>query len=608
MSRRFTSAEKGKGLALFEPSPPRLRIRAPAMDTSDLVRKNALTLIGRLTNPEEQRMKSMLPYFANKWELRGNVTGSDLGHGCFQFRFDYDEDLKKVLENRPYQYSRWMLILEKWKPIISPTFPSQIPFWISLRGLPLHYWKSELLRSIGEKLGTLDSFELTSTAAKIRVDINGLNPITKEAIVEFEGGYKALVTLEYHKLDKHCTYCLKLTHEERECPTNPRSALRLQKEKEKEREIEKPNHLKPPFFTSSRDHAPNLPHRRTEANSGTRSATRQSSHPQTPPRSNSHREHHRLPPRHNRGHPNPSPPYQRQRRDSLRHSDSGSARHGSSKDSPEEAHRRNRRSPRSQPTHHVWREKVIQRTETMEDNYSPSLRRSVPVGRNLEQDDFPTPPPRIQTEEEILQDLHDIDVRYINCGDPIESAARRKRVLEGDLQGLGGETAAFLYNAPSNQAHPLPEQLDYIPPTEAGQVEQMPFGNIDAGDTLNPIGEPEMELVLTNNKRKRGRPPTKNQISTSAGPSRRKTKNQKSFPMMRISPLSKISYQRASPSTHNNGTRHNNRAITRQTQQQVEGRSSATPPPMPPNPAQNTANPEKSRDRADFRIPRSPLA
>ncbi|CAA7049075.1 unnamed protein product [Microthlaspi erraticum] len=61
-----------------------------------------------------------------------------------------------------------MVILEKWEPIISPAFPSQIPLWISLRGLPLHYWKRELLYSIGDKIGNLKSFELTSSSAKIK--------------------------------------------------------------------------------------------------------------------------------------------------------------------------------------------------------------------------------------------------------------------------------------------------------------------------------------------------------------------------------------------------------------------------------------------------------
>ncbi|CAA7058699.1 unnamed protein product [Microthlaspi erraticum] len=128
VARRFTYAEKGKGVAGPEPAPLGIRIRAPHLDTSELVKKNALTLIGRLINPQKQRLRSMLSYFSNKWELRGLARGSNLEHDCFQFRFDYEDDLKKVLDNRPYQYSRWMVILQRWEPIISPSFPSKIPF------------------------------------------------------------------------------------------------------------------------------------------------------------------------------------------------------------------------------------------------------------------------------------------------------------------------------------------------------------------------------------------------------------------------------------------------------------------------------------------------
>lgn len=167
MARRFSSAEKGKGLA-FETSPPlRKRIRAPPVDTSDLIRENSLTLIGRLTNPHEQKLWSMVPFVSKKWELRGRAIGSDLGNNCFQFRFDFEEDMKKVLASRPYQYARWMLIIQKWEPVISPVFPSHIPFWIKLNGLPLHYWKKELLCTIGKEIGDLKNFELTHASAKV---------------------------------------------------------------------------------------------------------------------------------------------------------------------------------------------------------------------------------------------------------------------------------------------------------------------------------------------------------------------------------------------------------------------------------------------------------
>ncbi|KAL1208844.1 hypothetical protein V5N11_010522 [Cardamine amara subsp. amara] len=155
MERRIPYSQKGKEVARGYSPPPRKRIRAPDLDNSDLIQENALTLIGRFTNPEEQRLWSLIPFLSNRWNLKGKAIGSDLGRGCFQFRFDFEEDIQKVLYNRPYHFDQWMVILQRWEPIISESFPNQIPFWIELKGIPLHYWKLRMVKDIGEELGQL---------------------------------------------------------------------------------------------------------------------------------------------------------------------------------------------------------------------------------------------------------------------------------------------------------------------------------------------------------------------------------------------------------------------------------------------------------------------
>ena len=59
------------------------RIKAPYVDNSVLIKENALTLIGRVTNRKEQNMASLLPYLTRKWNLVGKISGSDLGNDCF---------------------------------------------------------------------------------------------------------------------------------------------------------------------------------------------------------------------------------------------------------------------------------------------------------------------------------------------------------------------------------------------------------------------------------------------------------------------------------------------------------------------------------------------
>jgi len=100
--------------------------------------------------------------------------------------------MQKVLENRPYHYDQWMVILQKLEPVISASFSSKIPFWIELQGLPKHFWQPQMLKTIGEELGDIMDMEITLSAAKIRVQIDGLQPLIKETVVGFPDGSKLL--------------------------------------------------------------------------------------------------------------------------------------------------------------------------------------------------------------------------------------------------------------------------------------------------------------------------------------------------------------------------------------------------------------------------------
>lgn len=51
----------------------------------------------------------------------------------------------------------------------------------------------------------------------MRVHVNGLLPLIKESVVEFPNGDEVTTTLVYERLDKHCTRCLRLDHELKEC-------------------------------------------------------------------------------------------------------------------------------------------------------------------------------------------------------------------------------------------------------------------------------------------------------------------------------------------------------------------------------------------------------
>lgn len=112
-----------------------------------------------------------------------------------------------------------MLILQWWEPIVSDTFPSQIPLWISVHGIPLHYWTDETIEAIGTALGPIEELEVDK--ARLRVRVNGLKPLIMKMNLQLPSRKVVEIELEYEKIGKHCFCCKSLDHEDSEkchCP------------------------------------------------------------------------------------------------------------------------------------------------------------------------------------------------------------------------------------------------------------------------------------------------------------------------------------------------------------------------------------------------------
>ncbi|KAG2292282.1 hypothetical protein Bca52824_038951 [Brassica carinata] len=97
-----------------------------------------------------------------------------------------------------------------------------------------------------------------------------------------------------------------------------------------------------------------------------------------------------------------------------------------------------------------WREKYPKETHEEEVN-SPAIQQITPLRAPLAieevQDQLHTPINQPPTREAIMDDLQEVTRQYVNCPDPIESAARRQRVLHGDAHGQMEETVDRILTA-----------------------------------------------------------------------------------------------------------------------------------------------------------------
>lgn len=486
MDRRIPYHLKGKGKTGDYSPPPRKRIRAPDLENSDLIKENSLTLMGRLTNPTVQRLWSLIPFLSNRWNLKGKAIGSDLGRGCFQFLFDFEEDLQKVLDNRPYHFDQWMVILQRWEPVISASFPSMIPFWIEIQGLPKHFWKPKMMHSIAEDIGEVIEHEITPTVFKMKLLIDGLKPLIKDTIVEFPDGSEVLVTLEYKNLKNHCLHCFRLSHEKKDCPGLEKTSNKTLRSS--------PLPSREPAATKSSSYYQQKDVRAQQKVSRDKTPSKNTSY--TGPTSHTRRaaeDNHR---------------YQSHSKDRSFYQTSHSNRRSPSRSQDlRRSYDYSKREPVREPYRNFqsttkqnlqWREKSASRgsSRTYLPEMSDSSRtRRPPLERILSAEVTPPPPPPVPTTTEVMNELREVTVQYTSCADPTESAARKQRVLQGEARGLMAQTAAQLIEVA------ILSTQNYL--ASSAQAEFQAEEDHDL-----PIHPAELPVVSTSAaKKKRGRPP-----------------------------------------------------------------------------------------------------
>ncbi|CAN6878607.1 unnamed protein product, partial [Brassica oleracea] len=111
---------------------------------------------------------------------------------------------------------------QRWEPTVSEQFPSTIGFWVRIHGIPLHLCSDKTVETIGNQLGNRRGQDATD--AKVRVELNGLQPLEMTMDIQLPTDEVIEVEFEYIKIEKHCFTCFSLFHEESDCPQRPRNA------------------------------------------------------------------------------------------------------------------------------------------------------------------------------------------------------------------------------------------------------------------------------------------------------------------------------------------------------------------------------------------------
>ena len=106
-----------------------------------------------------QIQKGIKNFTSNMWSFEQNQKVVEIGVNKFQFIFNNNDDMKRVLNGNPWIYDNQPLVVLPWKEGIQQddeAFP-RTWIWVQLWILPIHW----VTKGIGRKIGRVfDSVKL----------------------------------------------------------------------------------------------------------------------------------------------------------------------------------------------------------------------------------------------------------------------------------------------------------------------------------------------------------------------------------------------------------------------------------------------------------------
>ncbi|XP_009101982.1 uncharacterized protein LOC103828136 [Brassica rapa] len=214
--------------------------------------ENKLSLMGRLLNPECQKMSTLIYKMPRKWQKEGRIRGIALSEERFQFIFQNEHDLMDVLEKGVQTFNEWVIVMERWVENPPEDYLQYVNLWVQISKIPVNYYTEVALTALGDIVGKTivvafdPSKPITQPFVRVQVKFNVANPLRMAKTLDLGEGKSTVIHFDYENVQKRCFTCHRLNHEKSICPVSVKK--RQEEARVRRMKIQEELSLKKPYF------------------------------------------------------------------------------------------------------------------------------------------------------------------------------------------------------------------------------------------------------------------------------------------------------------------------------------------------------------------------
>ncbi|KAA3468577.1 Zinc finger, CCHC-type-like protein [Gossypium australe] len=142
-----------------------------------------------------------------------------VGQNLFSIVFDLEEDLKSIMEGRPWLFRKYLILFDRLRDLVErdQIRLTSSPYWNKIGTCPPEFDKKDLMHAIGSTFESIIRSEIKDDICRFMVNLDVQKPLRRGIFVASENSVKSWIPFKFKKLPLVCFGYGRMDHGLNDC-------------------------------------------------------------------------------------------------------------------------------------------------------------------------------------------------------------------------------------------------------------------------------------------------------------------------------------------------------------------------------------------------------
>ncbi|KAK9986874.1 hypothetical protein SO802_031825 [Lithocarpus litseifolius] len=201
-------------------------IEIPDEGRREVIESCTLSLIGKFLTCKSFNRRAAKSVLRRAWGLENALQILEVGANMFQFKFQSEFDMNRVITGGPWTFDNQLLMLQHWQKRmnVGNIKWTHASLWVQIWGAPFDMVSPQVAQEVGSRLGIVEDVgrrrkqDDQNFFMRFRVALPIEKPLRRGSFIAGSNGIRSWVTFKYERLPMFCYFCGLLGHDLHHCP------------------------------------------------------------------------------------------------------------------------------------------------------------------------------------------------------------------------------------------------------------------------------------------------------------------------------------------------------------------------------------------------------